>query len=405
MLANNRSSLGVKNGSGIRAMFELGITYRKQGKKPIDLSIGNPDIKPPAVYYETLQRLVSEQADLPTNPHKYMPNPGYAETREVIARDAGSEMGIPLTAADIVMTVGAANAIDVVLMTIIEPGAQDEVIIISPYFVEYNNYIENNRGVSVVVPATNAFDLDLAAIEKALTPQTRALILNSPNNPTGKIYRKETLTALADILRNHNQTTGQTIIVLEDAPYDKIIFGNQQFASMLGCYPHTIYLTSFSKSLGLAGERIGFLAMHPEIGSSVDERQVFQAALATNLRTRVVNAPALQQKAIEILGLKQTVPVEAYGERVEQLAATLQELGFPLVKPEGAFYLFPQLPERFKSEEAFRTLAHAGDDPLLYTPGIYFGGKAYARHIRFSACANPEDITRACKKLQTIMHS
>ncbi len=402
MLANARSTAGVQGGSGIRAMFELAIEYRKQGKHPIDLSIGNPDIRPPEVYYSALSDILESRHTSPDNMHKYMPNAGYLDTRETVGRDLGPRLGCSFTAADIVMTAGAANGLDVVLMTLIEPGVQDEVIVVAPCFVEYQNYIENNRGRQVLIHATPEFDLDLIALEAVITPRTRAMIINSPNNPTGRIYSAETLRALGALLDRKNAEFGIEIIVLEDAPYDQLVFGSAKFVSLMPFCHGTIYLTSFSKSLGLAGERIGYLAMHPEIGKDAEARHVFQAALGGNLRTRVVNAPGLQQKVIAKIGLNQTIPVGEYEKRVDRLADTLTELGFPLVRPQGAFYLFPQLPTRFASEADFRAAAHSGDDPLLYVPGRYFGGMEYDRYIRFSACASMADVERACGKLRKL---
>jgi len=405
VLANQRSTSGVKGGSGIRAMFELGTQYRKEGKQPIDLSIGNPDIRPPEIYYSTLSDIIASRHSSSDNMHKYMPNAGYLDTREVVARDLEPRLGSSFSAADIVMTAGAANALDVSLMTIIEPGVQDEVIVVAPCFVEYQNYIENNRGRQVLVHASIDFDLDLDALESAITSRTRALIINSPNNPTGRIYSEETLRALGDLLDRKNQEYGIEIIVLEDAPYDRLVFGSVRYESLMMWYRGTIYLTSFSKSLGLAGERIGYLAMHPQIGQDDETRQIFRAALGTNLRTRVVNAPGLQQKVIAKIGLNQSIPVGEYESRVNRLADTLESLGFPLVRPQGAFYLFPQLPDRFASEEAFRALAHSGEDPLLYTPGRFFGGMEYDRYIRLAACASSADVERGCEKLKRIANA
>ncbi len=423
MIINEHLKKVINSGSAVRSIFELGFKFKKEGKSPIDLSIGNPDIKPPGEYYDVLDQAIKESRSSSTNSHRYMSNSGYFETKKRVAADLSQMYGLNFRAENIFMTVGAANALDVLLSTLIEPVitfendipglrktvlaqdqkfALDEIITIAPYFVEYRNLIKSNQGKQVVVYSDEKYRLDIASIEKAITKKTKAILLNSPNNPTGAVYGEEELISLAELLKNKNDELGITIAVIEDAAYGLILFGENKLYSILPHYKYTFFVTSFSKSLGLAGERIGYFAVHPYLEDDADEWEVLQSALAINLRIKVVNAPALQQRIIERIGSFLKVDTKAYERRMNRLTDTLENLGFQFERPNGGFYIFIRLPSIFKDEADFRQAAHEGDQPLLYVPGIAFGGKRYERYLRLSVCASNEDIERACRRLKEL---
>jgi len=405
MLLTDQARSVVEGGSAIRKMFELGAEFRRADKNPIELTLGNPDIGPPEEYYKALMA-DNELARLSEgNMHGYMPNAGYPGTRKRVAADLESQLGISFTDSDIIMTAGAANALDVILMTLIDPEdvhTRNEVIAIAPYFVEYGNYVRNNQGELVVAHTDRKFDLDIGAIERAITPRTKALILNSPNNPTGVVYKAEKLKELAALLYRKNQEFGTTIACLEDAPYNLLVFEGEEFASILPHYGHSFHVTSLSKSLGIPGERIGYLAAHPELEDGGKDRDTILTAMATNLRTRLVNAPAQQQRVLERVGCFLTGAIEQYEQRVRKLEKTLHQEGFSFQRPGGAFYLFAEIPPQFENLEDFETFAHQGDEPLLYVPGPGFGGKRYDRHVRLSACVSDDTIKRACARIPEI---
>jgi len=391
-------------------MFDLGRAFAAEGKHPIDLSLGNPTVKPPTAYYDALQNILTESRSSLLNAHAYMPNAGYPATRARVAADVAKRFGLPFTGNDIIMTVGAANALDASLRTAIEPvflpdgtirTRQDDVIVTAPYFVEYDHYIKQNQGRVVVVHATDQFMLNVDAIEVVLSKYTAAILINSPNNPTGAVYDEQSLQKLARILQKKEQETGHTIAVIEDCPYDQLIFQGHTFASILPYYKHTLYVTSLSKSLGIAGERIGFIAVNPDWK---DDGELVRNALVANMRTRVVNAPALPQRVIERIGILHTGEIRTYEKRINRLADVLKELHFRFPTPQAAFYLFAELPPQFADEKEFRQKAHEGNEPLLYTPGAAFGSSKYARYVRFSACASDEEIERAVGKLRAICH-
>ncbi|MBI4016224.1 MAG: aminotransferase class I/II-fold pyridoxal phosphate-dependent enzyme [Candidatus Aenigmarchaeota archaeon] len=396
----------VQSTSAVREMFELGLKFKAEGKQPIDISLGNPTVKPPKEYFDAVQKIIGESKDCLLNMHNYMSNAGFLKTLERVAADLSARFGFKFTSNDIVMTAGAANALHVVLKTLIEPvvsydtgtvrNGQDEVIVIAPYFVEYDHYIKNNQGKVVVVHADKNFDIDIAAIEQVISKNTTAIIINSPNNPTGVVYGEQELKSLAALFEKKQQEFNSTICIIEDSPYDLVVF-ESKFCSMLNYYRNTIYVTSFSKSLGIAGERIGFLAVHPDFGGGM-----LRKALIANLRTCVVNAPALQQRVLEVMGCNAVGAVEQYMHKVKRLVQVMQELNFKVAKPQGAFYIFAEIPPQFADELEFRKYAHEGSNPFLYTPGCAFGGLKYGRHIRLSACASDEVIEAAVSKLRAI---
>jgi aspartate aminotransferase len=300
------------------------------------------------------------------------------------------------------MTVGATGALDVILKTLLCPERGDgEVLVVAPYFLEYLNLVRSNGGVPVVVPSTADFGLDTAAIADAITPRTRAIIVNSPNNPTGKIYSEDSLRELSRVLEAKNRELDLCIAVIEDAVYDSIVFTGRPTPSMIPHYPAMFRVNSYSKSLGLAGERLGHLAVHPGFAPEARKRGLIDS-LKLNMRMRVVHAPLLQHRVVARLPLHGLTDVEAYRRNVERLHLTLSTLGFGVMRPEGTFYLWASLPPCFSSEREFQRIAHGGPAPLLYLPGVLFGGDAYSRCVRFSACVPLPEVERACARLHEI---
>jgi len=248
----------AERSSWIRRMFEEGgrLKARYGADNVFDFSLGNPDLPPPPRFKEVLQRMVDEEGP---GRHAYMPNGGYLFVREKVAAGIGHEQGVPLAANELIMTCGAAGAINVTLKALLDPG--DEVILLAPYFVEYNFYVDNHGGVAKVVNTDAQFNLDLTAIEQAISPRTKAVIINSPNNPTGQIYPAATLLALGKLLADHGRENGQAIYLLSDEPYRKIVYDNEVVPSIFQACANSLVLSSYSKDLSLPGERIGFIAV------------------------------------------------------------------------------------------------------------------------------------------------
>ncbi|MFQ3547357.1 MAG: pyridoxal phosphate-dependent aminotransferase [Termitinemataceae bacterium] len=326
-------------GSWIRKMFEEGAALKKQygADKVYDFSIGNPDVEPPRAFHDTLVALATK--DVPGS-HGYMPNAGFPEVREQLAKKAGRDHQVEIDGSHIVMCVGAAGGLNVVLKAILNSG--DEVVVSKPYFVEYGSYIANHGGRMVLVPSTADFDLDVAAIAAALTEKTAAVLINSPHNPTGRVYPAATIRALADALRQHGARTGRYPYLIADEPYREIIYDKRQVAPILSAYEESIVVTSYSKSLSLPGERIGYIALGPKLSQA----QEMTGALAYTTRILgFVNAPALMQRVVARLTESQ-VDVSVYARRRDAFTAVLDQVGIPYVQPEGAFYLFCKVPPR-----------------------------------------------------------
>ncbi len=385
---------------------------RREGTTPIDLSIGNPHLKPPACYYQAMTNVLREIQETPGNGHGYSVGEDPFGLCQALATDLSVRFDVPFRKADILMTVGATGALDVILKTLIRPTVDvlnpkaptrrpDEILVIAPYFVEYLNLIQGNGATPVIVPSGTDFGLDIDAIENAITSRTRAILINSPNNPTGVIYSEESLQDLAFVLETKNLERKLPIAVIEDAVYDSILFTDEPTPSMIPHYPHLFRVNSYSKSLGLAGERLGYLAMHPNF-APVNERQQTVEALNLNQRMRVVHAPLLQHRVVARLPLHGLTNVEVYRRNLERLHMTLSVLGFEVQRPQGTFYLWAMLPSQIASEIDFRQLVQEGQNPLLYLPGALFGGKAYSRFVRFSVCVPYEQVERACQRLREL---
>ena len=372
MAVSQKIRQNMAEGGWIRRVFEEGLALKAQigAEKVFDLSLGNPVIEPPTEFKDELRRLASEPM---AGMHRYMPNPGYMETRQAVADTLTKETGLAFGGGDIVMTCGAAAAANVVLKTILNPG--DEVIVLAPYFFEYLYYIDNHDGVAVAVDTTDQFRLDLAAIERAVTPRTRAVVVNSPNNPSGVVYSSGEISGLADLLDRKQSEHGTEIFLISDEPYKRIIFDGMDFPQIVPSYTNSVIVTSHAKDLALPGERIGFIAINP---NHPEKEEMAGGFSFCNRTLGFVNAPALMQHVVRNLqGV--SVDPDYYQRKRDFMYTALMEMGYDTVKPEGAFYLYPRSP--IEDDVAFtRELLQSN---VLVVPGRGFGTPG---HFRISYC-------------------
>jgi len=330
MSVSSKIRTSIQKASWVRKMFEEGaLRKEKYGPEHVfDFSLGNPNLEPPAKVGEILRELTSNTS---SGMHRYMPNAGFVKTREAVAHYLGDINDLSFGPEDIVMTVGAAGAINVVLKTILNPG--DEVIIPAPYFMEYNFYIDNYGGIAKTVNTNPDFSLDLFAIEGAIHSNTKAVLINNPNNPTGRVYRKEELIQLGEILDRYSKRRGEPVYLISDEPYSKIIYNGLTFTSIFNAYGESFVVTSFSKDISLPGERIGYIAVHPLMA---DKDIIIEGLGMCNRILGFVNAPALMQHAVG--GLQSiTVSVGEYQKKRDFLYQHLSGFGYSVVKPGGAF--------------------------------------------------------------------
>jgi aspartate aminotransferase len=372
----------MTNASWIRKMFEEGIELKKKfGEENVfDFTIGNPDLDPPEKFYEVLKKHAGDRTPFA---HGYMPNGGYDSVREMMALRASRDQDIDVSFRNIVMTVGAAGALNVVFKSILNPG--EEVIVPSPYFTEYGGYAANHQGVLVTVDTNNDFSLNVENIRKAITDKTSAVLINSPNNPTGKVYSKEELVELTDLLKERLEN-GQHIYLIADEPYREIVYDGLTVPPVLPLYSETFVVSSFSKSLSLPGERIGYIIQHPQMKDCDD---IMGALFVCNRVLGFVNAPGLMQKTVAEI-LDERVDVDIYRRRRDLLVEAVSAAGLSFAKPEGAFYLFVKSPV----EDELVFLEKLAKYNILAVPGFGFGGKGY---IRLAYCVS-EDIIKRSKE-------
>ncbi len=364
--------------SFIRKMFEEGIRLKEQygAGNVFDFSLGNPNIPPPEAVKARLCELAS--ADIPDK-HMYMPNAGLSETRAAVAAELSESRGVALAADQIVMTCGAGGALNVILKTILDPG--DEVIMPAPFFVEYRFYADNAGGVPRVVQTREDFSLDLDAIGQAVNEKTKAVLINSPNNPTGKVFDEASIRGLAALLAESGKKIGHEIFLISDEPYSEIVYDGIRLPSVMQAYPHSFVASSYSKSLSLPGERIGYIAANPAMEGL---EEVMGGLTLCNRILGFVNAPSFMQRAIAGLrGVK--VDVEAYRRKRDLLCDGLRSVGYDIVKPGGAFYLFPRtpIPDDVRFVDALRKRR------VLTVPGSGFCGPG---HIRIAYCVDDATI-------------
>jgi len=374
-------SRGVTNNLGraswIRRMFEEGARLKQERgtDKVFDFTLGNPEVEPPGAVIEAARRiLASKEAHL----HAYMPNAGYPQVRAAIAKRLSAATGLPYTANHVIMTVGAGAALNTVLKALLDPG--DEVITVAPFFVEYVYYAENHGGKLVVVPPKADLTPDVAKIEAAITARTKAIIVNSPNNPSGVIYRASAFVEIEAVL----QRARRPIVLISDEPYKALVFDDVKPPEVPPLVTRSIVATSWSKSLALPGERIGYLAFSPRLPEAAE---LFEACTFTNRVLGFVNAPALWQWVVAEVG-DLVIDVAPYREKRDLMYDGLVRIGYKCVKPQGAFYVFPRSP--IDDDVAFvRLLAEEG---VLTVPGSGFGMPG---HIRISLTVEKDTVLRA----------
>ncbi len=359
----------MERASWIRKMFEQGIELKNKlgPDKVFDFSLGNPNLEPPD---EVHKAILDIMADKRPGKHAYMPNAGLKETRESVAGFLSKEHGLAaLSGEQVIMTCGAGGGLNVALKTVLDPG--DEVLVLSPYFVEYFFYIDNHNGNGKLVKTKEDFTLDIKAIEAAITSKTKAIIINSPNNPSGRIYDETGLRNLGKLFETIKQKNNQTIYLLADEPYSKIIYDEARVPSVFQVYANSMIITSYSKDLSLPGERIGYVAVNPRMENW---KQVVDGLTFCNRILGFVNAPALMQHIISKLQGVQ-VDVSEYQRKRDNLCRGLAEAGYSFIKPEGAFYLFPKSP--IPDDVLFvNTLLQ---ENILAVPGTGFGTPGYFR--------------------------
>lgn len=365
----------VEAASMIRKMFEEGIRMKETygADNVFDFSLGNPDVPPPEKVKQTLLDLISDESVS----HGYMPNTGFPGVRQAVADFLNQEFNVKLTPDLVVMTVGAAGALNDVLRALMNPG--EDILVPAPYFVGYHQYAYISGTHLKPVESLPDFHLDLEAIEAAITENTRVMLINSPNNPTGAVYTAQELAELGRVLDRASEKFGRRIYLVSDEPYRRIVY-DVEVPSVFECYPHTILLTSYSKELSLAGERIGYLAIHPD----AEDAQMIAGAVGVVNTMMVVNAPSLFQQVIgRLQGV--CVDVSIYRRRRDMFCKGLKEAGYEFDVPEGAFYLFPKSP----IEDDVEFVGILKQNQILAVPGTGFGGPG---HFRLSYAVPDETI-------------
>jgi aspartate aminotransferase len=368
MSVSSRLQRQMAEGGWIRKMFEEGIALKKKlGEGSVfDLSLGNPVMEPPDEFRKELSRWANQPGP---GMHRYMPNAGYPETREAVAHYLSSQTGLQFTQDEVVMTCGAAGGINVVLKTIVEAG--DEVVILAPYFVEYMYYIDNAQALPRIVPTDGQFLPDLKMMEESITPQTRAVLVNSPNNPTGAVYGHDIMSGIGRLLGRKEAEYGREIFLVSDEVYRRLVYDGVECPYVFQYHPRTIVVTSFSKDLALPGERIGYIALNPEYDG---RGEVINGLVFCNRVLGFVNAPALMQNVVR--GLQHaSVDIDTYRRKRDLLYSSLVEMGYSVVKPTGAFYMFPRSP----SEDDVAFVKELQDYNILVVPGTGFGAPGYFR--------------------------
>jgi aspartate aminotransferase len=375
--------------SGIRAMFSEGIRLSKiYGKdKVYDFSLGNPYFEPPSQVHDSMKHYISDEQK---GIHKYMNNLGFDDVRENIAKTLQMQSGVELSMNNIAMVVGAAGGLNVVLKSILND--EDEVIVFAPFFTDYKFYIDNSGGKVVIIPAdTKTFEPNLEEFKKAITDKTKAIIINTPNNPTGVVYSEAILRKMAAVIEECEDKYNTDIFVISDEPYSKIIYDNLELPQVLDIFKNGIIVTSFSKSLNIAGERIGYIA----ISSKIENANTLMDLISfSNRILGFVNAPALFQKVISDC-INIDVDTSEYLNRRDILYKKLTELGYECIKPQGAFYLFPKAPIEDDAEFVKRALKYN----LIFVPGSSFGCPGY---FRISYCVDLQMINNSFEALEQL---
>lgn len=382
----------VNSSSIIRAMFEEGkrLAALYGADNVYDFSLGNPNVEPPAEVKQAIMDILNEENS--TTVHGYMNNSGFEDVRGAIAASLNQRFATGFGADNILMTVGAAGGLNVIFKTLLNP--EDEVLTFAPFFGEYRNYVQNHQGQLIVVsPNTKDFQPNLEELKEKISPRTKAVLINSPNNPTGVVYSAETIAALADILRAKQEEYGTVIYLIGDEPYRELAYDQVEVPYLTKYYENTIVGYSYSKSLSLPGERIGYLVIPRE---AADYENLIAAANIANRILGFVNAPSLFQRVIAKC-LDAQVNLDSYNRNRELLYNALVSYGYQCIKPEGAFYLFIKTP--LENDLEFCTLAKSKN--ILIVPGTSFACPGYAR---IAYCVAYETIERALPGFEALIN-
>jgi len=374
-------------GSWVRRMFEeAAILKKKHGEHNVfDLSLGNPIIEPPAEFKHVLRKLSENPM---AGMHRYMENAGYEETRRSVARQVSYENNMDVAYQDIIMTVGAAGAINVILKTLLNPG--DEVIVFAPFFMEYDNYIDNHGGVTIVLPTDDKFLPDLDQLERKINAKTKAIIINSPNNPTGVVYSEAFVRKLGQVLEHREKALKTSIYLISDEAYSSLMYDDIKYVPIFQTYHRAMIATSHSKDLALPGERIGYIAVHPDMPN---KEEIVNGLIFCNRILGFVNAPALMQNIVRHLQ-HVTVSIPEYQEKRDFLYNNLTSMGYKVVKPQGAFYMFPRTP----IENDVEFVHELQKMNVMTVPGRGFGSPGF---FRISYCVNHSTLEGALDGFKT----
>jgi len=378
-------SQAMEQSSWIRRMFEIGKEMKLSygAENVYDLSLGNPILEPPPEFFRVFKKIANNTS---SGRHRYMSNAGFEDVRENVALYLRQKNMLNAEMKHIIMSCGAGGAINVILKTIMDPG--DEVIITAPYFSEYIFYIHNQQGKVVIAETNEQFNLDLDEFDRKITPRTKAIIINSPNNPTGKVYDKQTLMGLVMLLKDREKKYQKEIYVISDEPYREIVFDGRKVHSIVSFYDNSFMAYSWSKSLAVPGDRIGYIAVNPAMN---DVNKVIDGLIFSTRILGFINAPAVMQLAVSEL-LHATVKVDYYESKRDYIYQRLTEAGYAIVKPEGTFYMFPKAP----GGDDLAFIQQAKERRVLVVPGKGFGRKGY---FRLSFCMDDRTITRAVDQL------
>jgi aspartate aminotransferase len=389
MTIARKISESMHGSSWVRKMFEEGMRLKARhgAGNVFDFSIGNPNLPPPEAFSTTLRDTV---ASCGLGAHCYMSQVGYPQVCGAVAGYLCGEQGVTVTAKDVVMACGAAGALNVILKTLLDPG--DEVILTKPVFIDYGAYVDNHGGIPRIVDCRPDFMLDMDAIDAAINQKTKAMIINSPNNPSGQIYSEDNLRKLGELLAARSKEMGRTIYLLSDEPYRKIVFDGHMVPSIFKAYSESAIATSYSKDLSIPGERIGYAAVNP----AAQYRQDIVAGMT--LATRIlgfINAPALMQRVIaELQGI--SVDIGEYWRKRDLLCQGLADAGYDFEKPKGTFYLFPKTP--IEDDVAF--VQELQKERVLTVPGKGF---LYPGYFRISFCVDDDTIINSMPGFKRVM--
>lgn len=372
----------VENNSVIREMFEEGKRLRAiyGDKNVFDFSLGNPSVETPEKVNGAIKEILEKEDSLKV--HGYMSNSGFEDVRTTVADSINKRFETNFSENNIIMTVGAASALNIIFKSILNPD--DEVIVFAPYFMEYNNYVSGYDGKVVVVsPNTENFEPNLEEFENKITEKTKAVLVNTPNNPTGVIYKEDVIKKMTEIMNRKEQEFGHEIFLISDEPYRELVYDDIEVPYLTKYYNNTFIVYSYSKTLSLPGERIGYVVVPNEME---DTENIITALTISNRIIGCVNAPSLIQRTV-MKCINEKVDISIYKKNRDLLYSKLTELGFECIKPEGAFYLFVKTPVDDKE-----FCNKAKEFNLLFVPGSSFVCSGY---VRIAYCVKTEMIERS----------